>query len=431
MKIAHITPGTGGTFYCQNCFRDGELLESLIERGHEVHKVPMYLPLELDNHEISGDTPVFYGAINIYLKEKVPIYRHAPDWLEHLLNSRSMLHMAAKMSGSTTAGGLEEMTLSMLRGEEGRQAKELDQMISYLETKVKPDVIHLSNALLLGLAPRMKKRLKAKIVCTLQDENEWIDPMPEDYQSQVWKLMGEKAREVDFFIATSRDFADKSIRNMNLNKDRIDVVYPGIHFDGYEPSPLPMDPPVIGYLSRLSACLGLDILFDAFLELKTRPGLENLKLFATGGHTADDKPLLNRIKTDLHAKGISDDDFQIFETFHKGDRIEFLKKLTLLSVPVPGGEAFGTFQVEALAAGVPVVQPKLGGFPEFIKISKGGLLFEPNDSKTLADKIAELLGDTQKLQTLAKDGSRLVRQHFSIQKMADDMTKIYEQVSVS
>lgn len=427
MRIAHITPGTGGTFYCQNCFRDGELLESLIELGHEVHKVPMYLPLELDNHRISGDTPVFYGAINIYLKEKVPIYRHAPTWLEHLMNSDAMLHMAAKMSGSTTAGGLEEMTLSMLRGEAGRQSKELDQMISFLKDKIKPDLVHLSNALLLGLAGKMKQELGAKIVCSLQDENEWIDPMSESYQDQVWGLIQEKAKDVDYFIATSRYFADRCREKISITEDRIDVVYPGIHFEGYEDSPLPLEPPVLGFLSRLSVCMGLEILFDAFLILKERSGLENLRLHVTGGHTADDKPLLNRIRKQVREKEI-ENDYRIFQTFHKLDRIEFLKTLTLLSVPVPAGEAFGTYQVEALAAGVPVVQPNVGGFPEFVQSTGGGIIYEPNDARTLAEHILDLLRHPDRLKDLSLQGKKTVREQFSIQKMAEDMTNIYERI---
>ena len=157
MKIVHIVPGSGGTFYCQNCMRDNELIKSLKTLGHEIYMVPMYLPISVDDHETEDDTPVFYGAINIYLKEKLPFYRHAPIWLEKIFDSQPLLKYAAKKSGSTRASGLEEMTISMLKGEEGRQATELDHLIKFLQKEIQPDVVHLSNALLLGLAKRMKE----------------------------------------------------------------------------------------------------------------------------------------------------------------------------------------------------------------------------------------------------------------------------------
>ena len=168
MKIVHLIPGSGGTFYCQNCMRDSELLKSLKSLSHEIYMVPMYLLPCSDNIDKVNETPVFYGAINIYIEEKLPIFRHIPLWLEKLLDSRPLLRYAAKKSGSTRAAGLEEMTISMLKGEEGRQATQLDHLIKYLEKAIKPDVAHLSNALLLGLARRLKNDLGIKILHPLK-----------------------------------------------------------------------------------------------------------------------------------------------------------------------------------------------------------------------------------------------------------------------
>ena len=162
MKIVHIVPGSGGTFYCQNCMRDNDLTKSLMAHGHEIFKVPMYLPISIDDRGNESDIPIFYGAINMYLKEKFPVFRHTPKWLEKLLDSLPLLRYAAKKSGSTRASGLEEMTISMLLGEDGRQASQLEELIDYLSRELKPDVVHLSNALLLGLARRLKRILAQK-----------------------------------------------------------------------------------------------------------------------------------------------------------------------------------------------------------------------------------------------------------------------------
>jgi glycosyltransferase involved in cell wall biosynthesis len=426
MKIVYVTPGTGDAFYCQNCFRDSELLKSFIALGHDVLKVPMYLPTDLDTNGNVKDSPVFFGAINIYLKEKFPFYRHAPMWLERLLDSHALLHLAAKKSGSTRAEGLEEMTISMLLGEKGRQATELDHLIDYLRD-VKPDIVHLSNALLLGLAHRLKHDLGASVVCSLQDENEWIDLMDESYQKKIWDIMKDRAKDVDLFVTASRFYADKSQQQFGIPASNIKVISGGVNLADYEISPLPFDPPVIGYLCRMSEYFGLGILVDAFIALKKDKGFKDLKLFITGGYAGEDKKFLKKMSKKISAHGF-EQDVTLFKHFDKKSRIEFLKSLTLLSVPVPGGEAFGAYQVEALAAGVPVVQPNVGCFPEFVEITKGGVIYEPNDSETLANTIAPLLSGPDKTRKLGDQGRKTVLERFSMKNMAAETAKVYEEV---
>ncbi len=426
MKIVYVTPGSGGMFYCQNCFRDSELLKSLSVPGHEVIKVPMYLPVNLDNNVNIVDTPVFFGAVNVYLKEKFPFYRHAPVWLERLFDSQALLQFAAKKSGSTRATGLEEMTISMLLGEKGHQASELDHLINYL-SRVNPDIVHLSNALLLGLAHRLKADLGAGVVCSLQDENEWIDLMEESYRRQIWDIMAERAEDVDFFVTASRYYANKSQEQLRIPGNKIKVICGGINLDGYEMSSLPFDPPVIGYLCRMSGYFGLGILVDAFIHLKKESRYKDLRLHITGGYAGEDKHFVRELLKKVSKLGY-EKEVKIFKHFDKENRIKFLKSLTLLSVPVPGGEAFGAYQVEALAAGVPVVQPDVGCFPEFVEVTGGGIIYEPNDSETLAKAISSLLSDPDRLRKLGEKGSGVVLDRFSMKNMAGNIVKVYEQV---
>jgi glycosyltransferase involved in cell wall biosynthesis len=428
MKIAYVTPGHGLQFYCQNCFRDTALLQSLASLGHDVTKVPMYLPSGMETGADIATTPVFYGAVNIYLKEKLPFYRSAPGWMERLLDSPSLLNVAAKKSGSTRPAGLEEMTLSMLEGEMGRQASELDHLIHHLRINVAPDVVHLSNALLLGLAHRLKADLRAGVVCSLQDENEWVDMMSNDYQSKVWNLMAKKAVDLDFFVSASQYYAHKAQKQLRLPGNRIKVIHGGIDLEGYEKSTLPFDPPVIGYLCRMSEYFGLGILIEAFLELKEDNRFRDLKLHLTGGYSGDDKPFLNGQMKKIAEHGFKDDVI-VFDDFCKSSRIAFLKSLTLLSVPVPAGEAFGAYQVEALAAGVPVVQPNVGCYPEFVENTQGGMIYEPNTGEKLASAIASLLSDPDKIRKLGDQGRRVVLANYSMDHMAKNMTGIYGDVA--
>ena len=428
MKIVHIVPGSGGTFYCQNCMRDNQLIESLRSLGHDVKMAPMYLPLNVDVHGLMGDTPVFYGAINVYLKEKLPIYRRAPLWVEKLLNSESLLQMASKKAGSTRAEGLEEMTMSTLLGEEGGQASELAHLVSYLKEHIKPDVVHLSNALLLGLARRLKNDLGAAVVCSLQDENEWIDPMRPEYRGKVWDLMAERAKDVDAFIAASNFYAQKSIEKMKIPSDKVHVVYGGVDLGGYEQSPLPLDPPAIGYLCRMNESFGLGVIVDAFLTLKKEEQFKNLKLHVTGGYTGDDKPFIQKMHNKIKDAGYQQD-AEFWQEFDKEHRIKFLKKLTLLSVPVLVGEAFGAYQIEALAAGVPIVQPNVGGYPEFIEKTGGGVIYNSNDGEHLAAAMKSLLNDPDKLKSMGQKGRDAVFENYSMEQMAKNIINVYKKIA--
>jgi glycosyltransferase involved in cell wall biosynthesis len=407
--------------------RDNELIKTLKDLKNDVWMVPLYLPLSVETDGVIGDTPVFYGAINIYLKEKLPWYRHAPLWLEKLFDSESMLKMAARKSGSTRATGLEEMTLSMLDGENGRQATELDHLIQFLEKDLRPDVVYLSNALLLGLARRLKNDLNIPVVCSLQDENEWIDPMREKYRNLVWTRMAERAKDVDAFIAASKFYAKKSQEKMNIPDEKINVVYGGIDLSKYGQAPQSFDPPIIGYLCRMSEYFGLGILVDAFIQLKDDAKYSHLKLSLMGGYTGDDRPFVKKMIKKLTKTGYIDD-VKIYESFDIEHRLEFLQSLSLLSVPVPGGEAFGAYQVEAVASGVPIVQPNVGGYPEFVESTGGGILFEPNDPEHLAQAISSLLDNPDRIRELGQKGRKVVMEKYSMENMAKNILNVYKKV---
>lgn len=428
MKIVHIIPGSGGTFYCQNCLRDNELIKILRKTGNDVIMVPIYLPHNIDGKGIMGDTPVFYGAINVFLKEKLPFYRHAPLWLERLFDSESLLQMAAKKAGSTRANGLEEMTLSMLEGENGRQATELDHLISYLNKEIKPDIVHLSNALLIGLARRIKEDLGAVVVCSLQDENEWIDPMSPEYQKLTWDKMAERAIDVDAFIAASRYYANRSIEQLKIPAEKVHVVYGGIELDRYEPASLDLNPPVIGYLCRMSEYFGLGIIADAFINLKQKYEFKDAKLHLMGGYTGDDKAFIKKMMHKFKKNNVLED-VTLFEKFDFEERIKFLKSLSVLSVPVPGGEAFGAYMIESLASGVPIVQPNAGGYPEFVANTGGGVIYEPNDPEHLAKALADLFSDKDKLQTLGRNGRNKVNSQYTMTAMAGKVLDIYKNIT--
>lgn len=424
MNIIQIIPGSGGSFYCGNCLRDSKYVDALRNLGHQVVKIPMYLPLFADEHDIT-DIPIFYGAISTYMKQVYPIFRKAPKWVDKLLNSKPMMKMAASMAGSTRAKGLEDMTISMLLGEQGEQKEELDKMVDWIVEHCKPDVIHISNALLLGLAKKLKERTGVPVLCSLQDEDVWVDAMNPQFQQPIWDLMHKRAEDVDALVAVSNFFAQTMKEKMNLPAEKVHTFYLGVDTEDYQFISSKEKPRNVGYISRMCHENGFDIVIDAFINLKKKPGFEDVKLIATGGSTGDDNKFIKEQKRKIRDNKL-EGSFEIMPEFEGDDRHNFFKQVSLISVPVRIGEAFGMYLLESMASGVPVVQPALGAFPEIVQISGGGVNYMPNNPEKLSETWAELLVNPEKLEELSLAGVKGTIEKFNIHNHAAEIIGLYE-----
>ncbi len=422
MRVAYIIPGSGGSFYCENCLRDSGLTGALRKTGIEVWSVPMYLPLFAG--EPAGETPLFYGAIALYLRQRYSFFRRLPAGFDRFLNARIFLSLAARLAGSTRAAGLEEMTLSLLRGTEGAQAVELERLIYWLGTAVKPDIVHLSNALLLGLAPAVKKRIGAAVVCTLQDEHVWIDPMGKEARERAWELLARDARAVDQFTAVSGYYRDFMVPRLGLDPAAVAVVPPGVDPDRYACRDRAPWPPVVGFLSRIQEESGLDTLLQALRRLIDEPDLADTRLLVYGGMTGDDAPYVRRVKKLVRTLALGRH-VELHTGYDRTRRFEFLRRLSVLCVPRREPEAFGMFLLEALASGVPVVAPRLGGFTELVEASQGGVLYPPGDVPLLADALHNVLADRPRARGMGAAGCARVRELYSLERTARLTGDIY------
>ncbi len=428
MKIINIVPGFGGSFYCGNCLRDRVYSETLKSMGHQAVSVPIYLPLSIEEYDADNGIPVFYGAVNIYLKQKFHWMQKMPKWLENFFNSPALLRFAAKKSGSTRADGLEDMTISMLNGDEGFQKKELDQLITFLREHEQPDIVHLSNALLMGMAKKIKEELKIPVVCSLQDEDVWIDAMRSSYQQKLWDIMAEKAKNIDAFIAVSDYFGNLMKEKMRIPDEKLYTVHIGVDPKAYNINLPNLEVPTIGYLSRIYKENGIGILVDAFIHLKENSKFTNAKLRISGGLTGDDKRFLKKQIRKLKRKSFYKD-VEFVDDFRIEALGKFFNGLTLLSVPVLKGEAFGPYLLESMASGIPIVQPALGAFPEMVMRSGGGATFEPNEPKQLARKMEELLSDPEYLKKMSQQGRKAVEGRFSNKTLTQKMVGVYEEIT--
>jgi glycosyltransferase involved in cell wall biosynthesis len=428
MRIVQITPSAGDSFYCENCLRDAALVKAMMALGHDVLMVPLYLPLSIEQDKPGPVSPIFFGGVNVYLQQKLSLFRKTPRWLDRWLDSPRLLTWVGRMAGLTSAKDLGQTTISMLRGEKGRQIKELKRLVDWLETQSeKPDVVCLSNILLIGLARSIKQRLGVPVVCLLQDEEGFLDGLPSPYAEQAWQIVTERAGDVDLFIAVSRYYANVMRRRLKIDPDRIKVAYTGISLAGYESRQVRPDVPTIGYLSQMCPGKGLDTLVDAFIELKKNEELSNIKLRVTGGKSAGDKAFINGLRQKLSSHGLLND-VEFLEEFDFEAKLAFLQTISVLSVPEKMPVACGLYVLEALAAGVPVVQPAHGVFPELLEIIGGGVLYEPNNTAALAAALEPLLLEMEHAQQLGEQGRKAVHEKFNIEQTARDLMRIYAEV---
>jgi glycosyltransferase involved in cell wall biosynthesis len=415
MNFAFLTPGTG-SYYCGACMRDNALAKSLLAAGHQVSLLPMYLPLQLDEEVLpQAQIPIFFGGINVYLQQNVSLFRHTPRWLDNFLNHSGLLRSAARRSHMTSAHTHGAMALAMLRIEDSRFGKELDKLIDWLATD-KPDILCLGTALQAGMIRQLKQRLGVKIICCFQGEDSFLDGLPEPFKTDCWKELSDRLQDADLLVAPSRFYADLMRQRLNAPDLHIEIMPNGIDLDGYLP-PNPSSPPVIGYLARMIREKGLPVLVEAFIHLRNTLKHPDARLHIAGACTAGDESLVSALKQQLATVGLTD-----YVTWapnlSREQKAEFLSNLTLFSVPATYPEAFGLYLLEALASGVPVVQPHASSFPEIIEKS-GGALVPPGDPIALATAWHELLDRPDALQSFREKGRHAAENHYSVSAMRE------------
>ncbi len=325
----------------------------------------------------------------------------------------------------TSPRELGVMTEQMLLGSHGKTRLEINRLIEHLKEEGSPDVVLLNNALLLGLAEPIVKALGCPVACTLQGEDTFIDSLPEPWRSNAWKLLAGKAKDVAFFMPVSRYHADVMADRMGLSFEKMRVVYNGIEPEHYTPQDAPPDPPVVGYFARLCESKGLGTLIDAVLLLHERGQLGRTRLHLAGAATPNDMRYLDAQHRRLADAGLADR--VLIETnVSLQDKTHLLRGMSVLSVPAAYGESFGLYVLEANACGVPVVEPDHAGLAEVVALTGGGILCEPNDPVSLADKLSELLNDPVRCQSLGQAGRAAVLDRFTAEHMAKNVATVLE-----
>ena len=413
MRIVYLAAGAAGS-YCGACARDVGLVRGLQARGHDVLMLPLYTPLRVEGPDPSCDR-VFYGGINAYLQQRFSLLRArgagALDWL---LDSTWLLRAVSGMAVETRPEKLGSMTVAVLAGRDGPQRREADKLAVFLREQEKADVVNLTNSLLSGLAPVVRDELGCPVVCHLQGEDIFLNEIGEPHRSEAWDLLRRNAESVDLFVAPSGGYAKEAAAFLGVEPERVRVVSPCVDTEVYRPAESSVRGGFrVGYLSRLSARKGADVLGQAFAYAVARAGDERLLLVLAGEAKGTERRYLKGILAGLRMAGLAS------QARYEGvpdleQKIAFLRRCDVFSVPSLCAERRGMACLEAMACGVPVVLPNRGIYTELVESTGGGVLVEPDDVEALGKELLRLRADPTERDRLAKRAAAGVREHYAI-----------------
>jgi len=448
MKILAFTAGAA-QMYCGSCLRDNTLAAELKRQGHDIVLLPLYTPTRTDEPNVS-ESRVFMNGITVCLEQESVFFRKTRWLLDRLWDSQWMIRLASKTSIAVNPRVLGEMTVSMLRGERGFQLKDIRKLTSWLSGEAPPDIVTLPNCLLSGLAKPIREAVGRPVCCTLQGEDLFLSQLAEPYRSQAWELIRANVAHVDGYVAVSEFAADYWRRELRVPAHKIHVVPLGITLgdsgtgipacvglgsgagkttQAGMPVP-PRDSFTIGYLARVAPEKGLHVLAEAYILLRRRGELQGAKVEAAGYLAPEHRAYLRSVEKQFDAAGLPHEFRYRGELDHDG-KIEFLRGLDVFSVPCTYDEPKGLSVLEAMAAGVPVVQPRRGAFPVMMQRTGGGLLVDPGNPASLAEGIRGLWEDRELAAALGRRGALGVREHYDAARMAARALEAYRIVAAT
>lgn len=426
MKIAFITSGAAG-MYCGSCMKDNTLAAALNRVGHDAVLIPTYTPIRTDEEDVS-QRRVFFGGINVYLQQKSRLFRHTPWWLDRLFDLPGFLRWVSRFAIRTKAEKLGDMTISMLKGETGNQRKEVAKLVRWLTKEFKPDVVVLSNVLISGLVRTLKEQWSGPIVATLQGDDIFLEALAESDRAKCIELIRRNGAAISGYLATSNYYADFMAGYLGLPRQGIHVVHPGINLDGYGSSREDRGNSqlTIGYFARICPEKGLHNLVEAFCRLRMMPGAPQCRLRVSGWLGKNHHGYFKAQIAKLQSAGLGGD-VEYVECPTHSDKARFFQSIDVLSVPTVYHEPKGLYILEALANGIPAVQPRHGSFPELIDATGGGILVQPNDTDALAAGLRMLLEDAPLRKSLGECGQKAVFARFNSDTMAHETIRVLRQ----
>jgi len=418
--------------YCGSCMHDNSLAKAMRQLGDDVLLQPVYTPIRTDETDIASER-VFLGGIQVYLLQQFPLLRFAPRFMRSWMDRPGVISAATRNAVGTDPAKLGGLTLSMLRGEHGRIASEVERLVRWLESDIRPDAIILSNLLIGGMIPTIRKRLpNTKIVVVLQGDDIFLDQLPGPVRAEALELCNRLADDVDTFVTYSRFYREKMSGLFGIPESKFEIHPLSIDLKPFASavgdsvnvrfakSPGEFR---IGFFARIAPEKGLHVLADAFERIAGDAAGRHLTVHAAGWLGEHHRGYLNELQAKMKAANLSER-FVYHGSPSQVEKISLMRTFDLLSVPAPYEDPKGLFLLEAMAAGVPVLQPGHGAFVELIESTGGGECFSPSDVDALSGRLISLSGDAGRLAGFRTAATQSLSLHHSIEAAAKRMRAI-------
>ena len=461
MRILSITAGAA-SMYCGSCLRDNAIAAELIRRGEDVTLVPLYTPTITDEPNVS-QPHVLFGGVNIYLQQRSGLFRHLPRFLDRWIDSPSLIKKLSDRQVSVDPRVLGDMTISMLEGPRGVLRKEFDKLLDWVADGPTPDIVNLPNSMLIALAKPIAQALKRPVVCTLQGEELFLQTLVEPYRSRALAMIRGLVPDVAQFIAVSDYCAAFLSQFLEIPPEKISVVPLGVKLasDGKKiaPAAIPSaardqrksavgvgphravinaggdrdagsDSFRIGYLARVAPEKGLQLLAEAYVLLRARTKDIPITLEAAGYLAPGDQPYFAKVRDTLTRAGL-DREFTYHGSVELAAKEALLNRIDVLSLPAVYDEPKGLPLLEAMAHGVPVVQPRRGAFIEVVERTGGGILVAPDSAPALAEGLEALARDFERRRELGRRALAGVQAHYTVEHSADRLMAVYRQTLIT
>ncbi len=427
--------------FCGSCMHDNTWARALMAAGAEVSLIPTYTPIRVDETDVSSPH-VFFGGINVYLASKWRWWRAIPGFARRWLDHPAIIRLATRKAVSNDAAKLGQLTLDMLAGETGPQREQVEELAKFIGEQLRPDIVIFSNTLLAGAVRRIKQLFTGPVLCVLQGDDIFLDSLPDSHREPVLQALRNRARDFDGFITHSHYYAEHmqgmlfpnvgQVSNLPTTAGQVEnlphfhILPLGIDLTGHDGLPRPAgDPFTIGYFARLCPEKGLHLLVEAFARLHAKHPRTRLRV---GGYLGErDRLYFAHVRSQAAQLGPACE--FVGSPASQAEKVEFLKSLDVLSVPTVYREPKGLSILEALANGVPFVQPAHGAFPELLAATQGGLLFEPGNLDDLVAKWESLLRHPDERLRLAGAGQAMVRELYSSQAMAEQSWRLFDSLT--
>jgi len=410
--------------FCGACARDITLVRGLLRFGHDVEIIPLYTPLKIEKQDDLPLTQVYYGAINAFLQQISGVFQHTPSFIEHPLDNPAFLNWVSQFALSTKASDVGAMAVSVLAGKDGKQRKELDKLLKHLQDEAPADLVSITNTMLSGIAPAVKERLGVPVVCALQGEDTFMDAMGSPHADRARELVRHNARSIDMFITFGLAYADRMTKYLDVPREKIRVVRPGVDTNDYPAVKQRLRVPfTIGYVSVITRGKGLDLLVEATRILLDDGRDVFLKI---AGKVLDPK-YFAEINKGIEESGMAER-VNIQGEVDMAEKLALLRGCSVFSVPSRFDESRGMAVLEAMSTGIPVVVPNSGIYPEVIGMTQGGITVPPDNAEQLAAAIARIMDDPDAADVMGKRARAGIEQYFEATKTAHEIEEIYAQL---